>query len=686
MTKRMPSSPTAIGIVQDVTGSTVGITMNQEVVGLSFVDGSAYRIGQIGSFIRIPIGYVSLYGVVSQVGASAVPDRLSDSEIGSRQWMTVQLIGEGRPGETFSRGLSLYPVVGDAAHLVTEQDLRCIYGRPDDPALVPIGRLSGAETLPAVIDLNRLVVRHSAVLGATGSGKTTAVAALLESATDPEAYPSARAVVLDLHGEYASALEDRSSVLRAGSGEAEQADFFIPYWAMAADELIAVTFGHLDDKDRAVVLDRVVELKRASLETTPRKGVTVETVTADSPVPFSVHALWFGLYEEVHATHTAQGTGQSAATRAYLPGPDGKPVQPGDPVSVIPPRYRPQDLSQGANPKVILSASTLNIRRQLDLLASRMRDRQLSFLFGSGPWLPDLNGVVDADLDALLEVWIGGPRAITILDVSAIPTGILDVVLGAMLRILYDGLFWARNLSDGGRERPVLLVLEEAHAYLKQGSSGLAATIVQRVVKEGRKYGVGAMIVSQRPSEVDATILSQCGTLVALRLPNPTDRSHVTSTVSDSLEGLLSALPILRTGEAIITGESVQLPMRVLIQPPAAGLPNSCDPQVVDVDGPGGWTQKRSPSDYATVVEAWRGQTSIIGEVIAMERTPVESSSAVNCGYDEEASILEIEFKKSGVYQYFDVPRHEYEALMAAESFGTYLNASIKGAYRYARV
>ncbi|MDZ4063498.1 MAG: DUF87 domain-containing protein, partial [Coriobacteriia bacterium] len=480
MTWKMASSPTVIGIVQDVTGSTVGVMINQDVVGLSFVEGSAYRIGQIGSFVRIPIGYVSLYGVVCQVGASAVPQRFADANLGFQQWMTIQLVGEGRPSALFSRGLSLYPVVGDVVHLVTEQDLRCVYGTLEDPALVAVGRLAGAETLPAMIDLNKLVVRHSAVLGATGSGKSTTVAALLESATSPDVYPSSRAVVLDLHGEYAAALTGRACVLKAGNGDADGAELFVPYWAMGADEMLSVTFGPLDGRDRAMVLDRVAEMKRASLETTPRAGVTAQTVTADSPVPFSIHALWLDLHAEVNATHTKEGTGQTPETRAYLLDDDGQPVQRGDAMNVIAPRFRPQDLSAQANPKVWLSGSKLTIRRQLDQLATRLRDRQLSFLFGQSPWLPDVNGAVTADLDALLEGWVGGPNPITILDVSGIPTSILDVALGAMLRILYDGLFWARNLSEGGRERPVLLVLEEAHAYLREGTSGLAAAMVQR--------------------------------------------------------------------------------------------------------------------------------------------------------------------------------------------------------------
>jgi DNA helicase HerA-like ATPase len=183
---------------------------------------------------------------------------------------------------------------------------------------------------------------------------------------------------------------------------------------------------------------------------------------------------------------------------------------------------------------------------------------------------------------------------------------------------LYDAIFWARNLPEGGRERPLFIVLEEAHSYLSRESSNAAAEAVRRIAKEGRKYGVGIMIVSQRPSEIDSTILSQCGTLFAMRLSNDTDRGHVTSASSENLKGLFDMLPVLRTGEAIIVGEAVSLPIRTMIDPPSKNRkPDSEDPRVVargsitedGYDAPGGWNQKRDIPDYAAVVRLWRKQS-----------------------------------------------------------------------------
>jgi hypothetical protein len=220
-----------------------------------------------------------------------------------------------------------------------------------------------------------------------------------------------------------------------------------------------------------------------------------------------------------------------------------------------------------------------------------------------------VTGEPKEDLDLLLEQWIGGPMPISILDLSGIPPSILNNLVGVLLRIIYDALFWARQLSEGGRERPLLVVLEEAHSYIGKEHTGNAAAAVRRIVKEGRKYGIGAMIVSQRPAEVDATVLSQCGTTFAMRLTNTVDRNHVLGAVSDNLEGLLSMLPVLRTGEAIIVGEAVHLPVRAVLDSPAKNRrPDSSDPVIYDDIGPGGWNRKREKNKYSEVVTVWRKQ------------------------------------------------------------------------------
>lgn len=258
-----------------------------------------------------------------------------------------------------------------------------------------------------------------------------------------------------------------------------------------------------------------------------------------------------------------------------------------------------------------------------------------------------------------------------------------------------EALFWARNLPEGGRTRPLLIVLEEAHAYLNAKEETAAGAAVKRIAKEGRKYGLGVMIVSQRPSEIDPTILSQCGTLIALRLSNSSDRTHITSAVSDGLEGLLSSLPILRTGEAIILGEAVSLPMRAQIAKPAPGrAPDSQDPTVVSPPDPemvyqtvGGWNQESAVGDYSKLLESWRSQSvhRIDEEDQEMEWHNVDSSNIDRIGYNQATSELGVEFQGQSNYVYFDVPEAVFEAFLGAASKGSYFHANIRNRYRFSR-
>lgn len=618
----MSKDPTRLGTIEDVKGATISIALDEDTTsGLAFVEGHGYRIGQLGSFVRIPIGYVDLFGIVSQVGASAVPERLREVEAHGHRWITVQLVGEGTRRGEFKRGLSQYPTIGDIVHLVTDEDLRYIYGRPDSPKYVRVGFLTSSESIPALVDINALVTRHSAVVGSTGTGKSTAVAGLLNTLSTTGRLKSARVIVFDIHGEYAQAVQQHSTIFRVNAErKGGEAPLYVPYWALNFDELLSITFGDaLSDSDRGGILERIREKKLDALKNVPRNGVTESTLNVDTPVPFSIHQLWYELHLLVISTHLQTGN-QSVNTVAFETDPSGKEIGRGDAMAVRPPKCKSQDVSSGAVQKVYLSQSTLNIRRALEGLAYKLRDSRYDFLFRPGPWLPDTDGRPQKDLDELVAGWLQCDRPITILDLSGVPRDILNTLIGALLRITYDSLFWARNIPEGGRERPLLVVLEEAHAYLAKDDAGPAAQAVRRLVKEGRKYGIGAMIISQRPVEIDTTILSQCGTFFAMRLANIQDRSHVTSAVSDNLEGLFSMLPILRTGEAIVVGEAVHIPIRAMIDsPPRNRRPDSQDPVVYDDFGPGGWNREREPSDYAEVVELWRKQDPTSSRITAFE-------------------------------------------------------------------
>ena len=623
----MRHDPTVIGTVQNVNGATVSVELTTETAtGLSFVDGEGYRIGQVGSFVRIPLGYVDLYGVVSQVGAGALPSDESELHPYGKRWLIVQLVGEGRRGGRFVRGLSQHPTIDDRVHIVTEADLRAIYGPGERNEYVQVGRLASAESIPSLVDITKLITRHSAIVGTTGAGKSNTVAGILQALADKDRYGSARIVVLDIHGEYGRALKPWASVFRIEANRKRaEVPLFIPYWALRYDELESLVFGHLDEKPSAVVAELVLSMKRDAAKAMKLKRLDERTITVDSPVPFSIHKLWFDLHvKEHHTTIPRPGAAIEDVDIAYVLDSAGQPVQRGDAMALTPPQFRTVKTTGPANERVQWGKDPLGIRSQLASLVSKLRDPRFSFMFTPGEWSPDATGKVASDLDKLLESWIGGPEPITILDLSGVPSDVLNKLIGTLLRILYDAMFWARNRSEGGRERPLLLVLEEAHAYLGGKQGGAAADAVKRIAKEGRKYGVGLMLVSQRPSEIDSTILSQCGTIFAMRLANDIDRGHVAGAAADNLKGLFDMLPVLRTGEVIIVGEAVSLPIRTVVDRlPEDRRPDSDDPRVVDrmktetrggrtihdvPEGPGGWNRTREPGDYAGLVEQMRRQ------------------------------------------------------------------------------
>jgi hypothetical protein len=410
---------------------------------------------------------------------------------------------------------------------------------------------------------------------------------------------------------------------------ASEKKLLLPFWALNFEELCLVAFGEFgNEKDKNIVMERVYQYKLTSLNNHPRKGVTKDTLSVDSPVPFSLHDLWLELFIDTFGTyHNPKGrVGDPRSNLAYELGADGKELR-GDPYQGIPPTFKSVVTDAGED-KINWLPGLLGLGKQVLLLGTKLRIPRYNFIFSPDHFLPAADGKITTDVDELLKDWLGSDNPISILDLSGVPADTLQTTIGVMLRLIYDAIFWARDLSQGGRHRPLLIVMEEAHIYLNDKTKNMASSIVQRIVKEGRKYGIGAMIVSQRPSEIDPTILSQCGTFFALRLANASDRSHISSAMSDNLDGLTGMLPILRTGEAIILGESVKLPMRTTIDPPPKNKrPDSQDPVVYDeasldeTENPGGWGIANEPDPrYNEVVEAWRAQDPKISKVVKAKK------------------------------------------------------------------
>lgn len=612
-------SPSRLGSVEDVNGSSVSVKLADNTPGgLVFVSGEAYQVGQVGGFVRIPCGYVDLYGVISQVGAGAAPSSDSSDLLLGNRWLRVELVGQGRKGTRFERGISQYPSIGDPVHVVTESDLKTVYAPGDEEGYVSVGRVASAESIRAFVDANKLVSRHSAVVGSTGAGKSNAVASLISALSEPGRFKASRVVLFDLHGEYARAFGSSARVLRIGADLAlGEKELYVPFWALNAEELVSLAFGNVAGTPLALLHERLLDARRNSKPAKTAHSIPAASVTIDSPLPFSIYQLWYDLYSTHCASHTVtKNQNQNESTKAYVAEgtPPTKLVGNGD--ALERPKFRALK-NEKEDPEKIYAGQFAELpRAHLDTLESKLRDPRLQFLFRPGDWAVDSNQESKADLDLLLSEWIGASKPITVFDLSGIPATIVDDLVGVVLRILYDAVFWGRLKAEGGRHRPLLVVLEEAHIYLGTQGKSRASSAARRIAKEGRKYGAGLMLVSQRPAEIDSTILSQCGTIVAMRLTNESDRSQITSCSSDNLKSLFSMLPILRTGEALIVGDAVNMPIRAILDRPTQGKrPDSEDPFVVvpkDSNGKriraGGWTEDVSAEDFKPLIEAWRRQ------------------------------------------------------------------------------
>lgn len=603
--------PTFLGLVTSVSGPTVTVSLAESLAsGIALIEGHMYRVAQVGGFVRIPQGYQDLFGIVSEVGASP------DSKAGNGgRWMRVELAGEAL-GQSFERGLSQLPSINDAVHIVTEADLRRIYGS-EGLDQVAIGTLSSSESITVKLSLDALVTRHSAILGSTGSGKSTTVASVLRSIVRPNqegGAPGSRILLLDLHGEYTHALADFARVYSATPQPGER-PLFVPYWALQSRDLLNFVAGGLTENQEIAFTDKIQDMKAAVLAAANFPGLDPQSLTVDSPVPFSLKQCWHDLIDFEMRTLNGPQRDQPALEQA------------GDPATLTPPRYTPAAMG-AAGP--FLNQQAKGIRRQLNLMRSRLLDHRFDFILHPGPWEPDLDGTVQADLDRLLDDWLGHEKPVTILDLSGVPSSVLTTLVGSILRIVYEALYWSREKTEGGIHRPLLVVMEEAHRYLSgTKEDGPAADVVKRIAKEGRKYGIGAMVVSQRPAEVDETILSQCGTIFALRLSNPEDRARVKGALPDNLGGLVDLLPVLRTGEAIVAGEAARLPVRCRVTLPLPEQrPKSSDPKVSEA-----WANRRIAEGYDRVVVSWRAQrTFAVTRDLGITRVPVEDAPRPNGG------------------------------------------------------
>lgn len=589
----MKHNPTHIGEVESVSGNSVTIKMASNYPSnMPIVNGTVYRIGQIGSFLKIPLGYANLYGLITQAGVLAMPESMSiaykenPSIVDGHRWLRMILIGE-QVGSTFERGVLQSPTSGDQVHLVTNEDLSIVYGGYNAFSSIVIGNQSASEGLAAQLDMDKLISRHCAILGSTGSGKSNAVSILVKAIAE-KPFPSARMLMIDPHGEYASSLSGKCCVFRVGASLADgEEELCVPFWALPFKELMSIFPGKLSDQNEDYIRGKVLELKRISANALG--GLVDEAITADSPIPFSINQLWFDLDNFERMT--------LAADRITLVG----LIVVGDPAILKANQYPTAGLG---NTAPFLNLKAKGILGFLDGMRSRLLDQRYNFLFRPLGYSPALDGSTPNDLPQLFTTWFGHGYPVSILDLSAIPSNIMQAISGCILKIIYDALYWGQNTLVGGKKQPLFIVLDEAHAYLKAGEDSISSRTVQVIAKEGRKYGVGMLLVTQRPSELDETVLSQCGSIIALRMTNARDKGHVSAAMQDELREMADVLSSLRTGEAIISGEAVRIPSRVKFFQ-ATNATKSSDPIASKLWG----NTSPNMAEYETSIRNWRNQT-----------------------------------------------------------------------------
>lgn len=560
MPTRYPTEPIenlAIGQIIEVDGSRLIAELSPNLSELSRVfAGETYPIGQFGSIIKIHFGRHLVYALVGRlrmksefqaerglVPASSSDERIIEADLfGEGEWVHRADAWELR----FERGVSTYPLPQQTVYLTPKAELRLIYGKPKG-AVVQIGQHVGSSGTPCLADLNELLGKHTAVLGSTGAGKSGTVAAILHSILERGSISTyekwnPRIIILDPHGEYGAAFAKHTKL------SSDDETLTLPYWLLNFQETVALLIG----KTEFVATSQANIVKKALMaareEGATQLGLNVEGLTVDSPVPYKLSTFREKIDEDKPKQESKQDSHNS-------------------------------------------------LLQKLEVL---MSDARLKFMMTE--W--NSNGI-DPFPIVIKQLTGDGPQP-HIVDLSGVPNEVAGVSSAVIARTLFNLKIW--QTPPERESDPVLLVCEEAHRYVPNRGEAqyeAAQEAIRRIAKEGRKYGVGLLLVSQRPSEVEATVLSQCNSWIVLRITNDTDREHVRSILPDSMSGLTKMLSGLRRQEAIFVGQAAMLPSRILIR----DLKPEQLPRSNDIDFDKGWqTEAISDAQAQTIVNRWRYQ------------------------------------------------------------------------------
>ena len=477
---------------------------------------------------------------------------------------------DGSLSNTFKRGADCFPQIDKTCFHLSGSNLQLFMNllsvNVAENERLALGHFMADETAVAVANGDKFFQRHAAILGSTGSGKSWSVALILERAA---ALKSANLIVFDMHGEYSTLCEGENPIAQqyhiAGPGDLDGSNpnsLFIPYWLLNREEMLALILDRSDDNapnQAARFTEHVRTLKEQTLQS-EGKTEMLETFTVDSPIPYDINSL----LDELNKDDTGIKTGAS-----------GKEVK-GD--------------------------WNGRLTRFIGRLKAKIDDRRCGFMFqppkkcNAYDWLEEM-------LMKLFSV-SESQRGIKIIDFSEVPSDVLPIITGVLARLLYNIQFW----MDKDARHPLTIVCDEAHLYLPVRDAAEAAEkraleAFERIAKEGRKYGVSLLVVSQRPSDVSRTILSQCNNFLVLRLTNDQDQSVVKRLLPESMVGITDILPLLDLGEALLLGDSILLPTRIKLDKPTIA-PESATRQFWS-----DWAnQEPKPDAVSKAVEALRRQ------------------------------------------------------------------------------
>lgn len=451
---------------------------------------------------------------------------------------------EGTVRNRFKRGADSFPQIDRDCFLIEGGNLQRFMGLLgkdlDEKQRLELGHFVIDRSAVAIANGDRFFQRHAAILGSTGSGKSCAVSLILERA---HARKHANIIVFDMHGEYASLAnppvpEDGTEPIPiaamfkiAGPGDLDKPPenaLFLPYWLLNREEMLSMILDRSDQNapnQAARFTTHVREFKDKTLKDEKQESVRA-TFTVDSPVPYKLTDLLMKLRE------------------------DDTGMKPGK---------TKEEIKGDWNGK---------LTRFISRLEAKAEDRRYGFMFKP----PEAAHKYDwlAKQIAKLLAPGEGKHGIKVVDFSEVPSDVLPVVTGVFARLLYDVQFWMQP----EKRTPFVFVCDEAHLYLpvREDADAVekqALYSFERIAKEGRKYGVSLLVVSQRPSDVSRTILSQCNNFLILRLTNDQDQNVVRRLMPDSLAGVLDGLPLLDTGEALLLGDAILLPARIKLKFPA---------------------------------------------------------------------------------------------------------------------